>query len=97
MSLFAAAGREAQIWFQSADMATALALVKRGLGVALVPRSAVSLEPTISVLSLVPSRLTLHVTQVQRRDQLRSLALAAFADQARSALIPGVYGPEDRL
>ena len=97
VSLFAVAGREPQIWFQSADVATAFALVKRGLGVALVPRSAASLEPTISVLSLAPSPLMLHVTQVQRRDRPRSLALVAFADQARSALNPGVYGPGNWL
>lgn len=86
VSLFASVGREPNTWFQSADLATAFALVKRGLGVALVPRSVASREPNMTLLSLAPSTVELQIAQVRRSERTQSLALTAFASQASRAL-----------
>ncbi|WP_349425986.1 LysR family transcriptional regulator [Microbacterium sp. LWS13-1.2] len=91
--IFATAGAAPKAWFESADMATAIALVTRGLGVALVPRSVASRDASIAPLSISPVPVTLHVAQVSRLDRPRSLAIDAFASRAAAALSSTRYSP----
>jgi DNA-binding transcriptional LysR family regulator len=91
LQLFASAGRQPRTGFESADLATAFALVKRGLGLALVPRSVASLDPAVGVLSVAPQPVTRNVAQIWRKDRPHSLALASFVREARSMLAPTKY------
>lgn len=97
LRLFATVGREPQVLFESADLATAFALVKRGLGVAMVPRCVAERDPSVVGLSLAPAPVALTVAQIWRPDRSRSLALTAFADQARTTLMSSRFAPDRRV
>lgn len=81
---FDEAGLVPQISFESADLPTAIELVRRGLGVALVPRSIAEREPpSVTALPIAPVRLTRRVALIWRSDRHRSRALEAFRRDAR--------------
>ena len=95
LRLFAAVGAQPRAAFESADLATAFALVTRGLGIALVPRSVASLDPSVALLSVEPHTVTLDVVQAWRTDRPRSLALSSFVRQAASMLSSTKYSPRE--
>lgn len=81
---FAEHGLTPRLTFESADIATAVELVKRDLGVALVPRSYAEREPaTVRGVPVAPVRLTRRVVCVWRRDRYHSRAVDAFQDAAQ--------------
>lgn len=91
VQLFATAGRAPRASFESADLATAFALVKRGLGLAFVPRSVAALDVSVVSLPIVPDPVALNVAQMWRKDRPRSQPLISFARQARAMLAPSRY------
>ncbi|MTD57301.1 LysR substrate-binding domain-containing protein [Amycolatopsis pithecellobii] len=66
LDAFAAIDRVPQASFESADLSAAFALVKRRLGVALVPRSVAELDPLVSHVSLVPSQAQTAFSRLAR-------------------------------
>lgn len=87
---FAAHDLKPRVGFESADMSTAFALVGRGLGVALVPRSITersssATHPVVAV-PVGPDRLSRTVALIWRRDRYHSQAFDAFSRYARQYL-----------
>ncbi|OJU80817.1 MAG: hypothetical protein BGO11_19655 [Solirubrobacterales bacterium 70-9] len=78
ISAFDRKGLKPHIAFESGDMSTAMDLVARGFGVALVPRSVAARDSRVSTLSVAPEPLARHVAFAWRRDRHRSRALEAF-------------------
>lgn len=78
-------GVELRISFESGDIPTTLALVSRGLGVAVVPRSASELlrDDQVAAVPIGPIPLVRRVGMVSRRDRHRSQAVDAFEHSAR--------------
>ncbi len=85
---FTRAGLTPQIAFESPDMPTAVQLVARGLGVALIPRSIAEREPRVVALSVAPTRLTRQVALIWLSNRHRSLGLTAFRASTREAMMP---------
>lgn len=84
---FAAEGLTVRVSFESGDIATAFALVGRGLGVALVPQSSTATEShNVATVRVGPVPLTRRVALVWCRDRYRSRALDAFAQHAKRSM-----------
>lgn len=81
---FAQEGLTLRVSFESSDIATAFALVSRGLGVALVPRSTAETQPhAVAVVRVGPHSLARRVALVSSRERYRSRAVDAFANHAK--------------
>lgn len=84
---FAEQGLTLHVSFESGDMPTTFALVRRGLGVALVPRSATVAEvDDVTAVPIGPVPLARRVAQVWRKDRHRSRAVDAFAQHAKRSM-----------
>lgn len=90
MNAFAEHGLVPQVGFESADMATAFALVGRGLGVALVPRSITSHGASpghpVHAVPVGPGRISRTVALIWRRDRYHSPTFEAFSEYTRRYL-----------
>ena len=77
-----------RVSFETGDMATACALVSRGLGVALIPRSAtVGHTFDFTAIPIGPVPISRRVALVSRHDRYRSRALDQFAQYAKRSMI----------
>ncbi len=81
---FEEAGLPLLVGFESGDLPTAFAFVSRGLGVALVPRSATHIyADQVTALAIRPVPLARRVALVSRTDRYQSRAVDAFAQHAK--------------
>lgn len=83
---FAPIGQTPKVAFESPDMSTVLALVARGLGVALVPRPIAEQEPKVAWLRVADEPLTRDVCLFWRPDNRRSGIIDAFRLTAHRAM-----------
>jgi len=79
------AGFEARVAFESNEVARVRAMVSRGLGVSVLPRSDVDADPAVAVVSLEKPALSRDVTLVWREERRLGPPAAAFLALARSA------------
>jgi DNA-binding transcriptional LysR family regulator len=89
-SAFAERGVTLRVSCESADMTTTFALVARGLGVALVPRSITEngmyTNRAVRAVPWGPDPITRTVSLVWRADRYHSRALSAFAAYAKRVI-----------
>lgn len=87
---FAERGLTPRVGCESADMSTTFALVGRGLGVALVPRSITEngmyTSRAVRAVPLGPEPITRTVALVVRADRYHSRALSAFVSYAMTVV-----------
>lgn len=82
---FAEYGMSPRIDVESADMTTAFALVERGLGVALVPRSIVG-GARVRSLALYPRPTNRHIALAWRQHRYRLRAVKALAEHIEKTM-----------
>ncbi len=86
----ASEGLAPRIEFESADMSTTFSLVRRGIGVALVPRSTVEVENKngvpVTAIPIGPARIYRQVAIAYKRQPYISRAVRAFVDLARNII-----------
>jgi len=93
----AAAGFAPWIAFESAELATVRALAAAGLGVALVPRSAMEVDgPPVRVVTLAPPAPTRTVSLAYPAGRYRPAAVATFLAFVRERM-GGAQGPPTAL
>lgn len=81
---FTAQGLTPKVSFESGDMATTVALVSRGLGVALVPRSTAELRlRDVAVIRIGPTPLSRRVGLVWSRGRHQTRVVEAFVQHTK--------------
>lgn len=92
------AGFEPDIRFESNESSRIRALVRRGLGIAILPRSdAIGVGPEIAIASLIEPRLARDITLAWRADRRQPPAVAEFLQVAIETFTPREFAASGTL